>query len=234
MTIQGSVVLTLGVCTPLSAQVVGAAYQVARSDQIDTRAARGLGLRVRFSVPIELRYDYLVAQGQRFDSPCGGFIPPGCDPETITYASHLHGIFVAARARLLSRGSFHVFVLPEVGLVSGTITKRSAATGEVGASASGSAPGAGAALELSASRVGGTPIGGWIAARLRGFVHPGAYALDAYDPHRSLNRIGSVELGVTFALQRGGQLRAALSRSARSRPLSSGSTTSVRSRCMGA
>ncbi len=195
------VMLTLSVCSPLSAQVVGAGYQVARSDQMDTREARGPGLRFRFRGPIDLRYDYLAGDGQRFDSPCGGFIPPDCGPETINYSSHLHGVFVAARARLLSRGSFDLFVLPEVGLVSGTITKRSAATGQVGASATGGALGAGAALELSASRVGGTPIGGWIAARLRGFVHPGAYALDAYEPHRSLNRIGSLEVGVTVDLQ---------------------------------
>lgn len=196
------VILTLGVCSPLSAQVVGAGYQVARSDQVDTRASRGLGLRLRLPVPIDLRYDYLAAHGQRFDYPCGGFVPPGCVPETINYSSHLHSIFVAGRARLLSRGSFHLFALPEVGLASVRIAKRSAATGTQGASGSGSILGAGAALELSASRVGGTPIGGWIAARFRRFVAPGAYALDGYEPHRQLTQIGSVEFGVTFAPQR--------------------------------
>lgn len=148
-----------------------------------------------------MRYDYLLARGQRFDSPCGGFIPPGCGPETINYSSDLHSIVFAARVRLLSRGSFHLFALPEVGLVSGTIAKRSAADPSRGTAATGSTPGAGAALELAAYRVGGTAWGGWIAARMPGFVHPGAHAVDGYEPHRSLNRISSVELGVTYALQ---------------------------------
>lgn len=200
MTILRGVILTLSVCSPLSAQVVGVGYQVARSDQIDTRGSHGPGLRLRFPVPIELRYDYLAAHGQRFDSPCGGFIPPNCGPETIDYSSHLHSIFLAARARLFSRGSFHLFALPEVGLAEVMIAKQSA-TGTQGASASGSILGAGAALELSASRIAGTAIGGWIAARYRRFVAPGAYALDGYEPHRQLNQIGSVELGVTIAFQ---------------------------------
>jgi hypothetical protein len=149
-----------------------------------------------------LRYDYLVADGQRFDSPCGGFITgPACSQQTINYSSRLHSIFIAARARVLSRGSFELFALPEVGFVSGTISKRSAATGQVGASSTGGGLGAGGAVELFASRVGGTPIGGWVAARVRRFVHPGAYVADAYDPHRGLEWIRSVEFGVTFALR---------------------------------
>ena len=194
-------ILTLSVCSPLSAQVVGAVYQVARSNHIDMRGSRGLGLRIRFRVPIDIRYDYLVARGQRFDYPCGGFIPPGCVQETINYSSDVHSIFVAARARLLVRGPLALFVLPEVGLTSGSYARRSAATPTRGASGGGTNLGAGAALELSVSRVGGTPIGGWIAARYRRFVTPGSYALDGFEPHRQLNGIGSVELGVTYALQ---------------------------------
>ena len=122
MIILRVVMLTLGVCSPppLGAQALGAGYQIALSNQIDMRQSNGPGLRVRFRVPIDLRYDYLLADGQRFDSPCGGFIPPNCGPETINVSSRLHSIFIAARARLLSRGSFDLFALPEVGLVSGT------------------------------------------------------------------------------------------------------------------
>ena len=202
MIILRGVMLTLGVCSPLGAQALGAGYQVARSNQIDMRQSNGPGLRLRFRVPIDLRYDYLFTDGQRFDSRCaGGPLPPQCAPETIDYSSRLHSIFIAARARLLSRGSFSLFALPEVGFVSGTIAKRSAATGQEGASATGGGLGAGAAVELFASRVGGTPIGGWIAARVRRFVHPGTSAVDGYDPHRGLDWIRSVEIGVTFALQ---------------------------------
>src|SRR6266550_1520938 len=130
MIILRGVMLMLGVCSPLGAQVLGAGYQVARSNQIDMRQSNGLGLRLRLRVPIDLRYDYLITDGQRFDSRCaGGPLPPQCAPETIDYSSRLHSIFIAARARLLSRGSFNLFALPEVGFVSGTIAKRSAATG---------------------------------------------------------------------------------------------------------
>ncbi len=203
MIILRGVMLTLGVCSPpLGAQVFGAGYQVARANQIDMRQASGPGLRLRFRVPIDLRYDYLITDGQRFDTPCGGFIlGPGCANQTINYSSRLHSVFIAARARLLSRGSFNLFALPEVGFVSGTISKRSATTGQEGASATGGGLGAGGAVELFAARVGGTPIGGWIAARVRRFVHPGAYALDAYQPHRELDWIRSAEIGVSFALQ---------------------------------
>jgi len=194
------VLVTLGVCSPLGAQALGAGYQIARANQIDMRQASGPGLRLRFRVPIDLRYDYLVTDGQRFDTPCGGFIPPNCPPETINSSSRLHSVFIAARARLLSRGSFHLFALPEVGFVSGTILKRGVASGR-GTSATGGGLGAGAAVELFAARVGGTPIGGWVAARFRGFVHPGAYAVDGYEPHRELDWIRSVEFGVTFSLQ---------------------------------
>ncbi len=202
MIILRGVMLTLGVCTPLGAQAFGAGYQIARANQIDIGQASGPGLRLRFRVPIDLRYDYLITDGQRFDTPCGGFIlGPACANQTINYSSRLHSIFIAARARLLSSGSFNLFALPEVGFVSGTISKRSAATGQEGASATGGGLGAGAGLELSATRVGGTPIGGWIAARVRRFVHPGAFAADVYEPHRGLEWIRSVEIGVTFAPQ---------------------------------
>lgn len=197
-----SVILTLSVCSPLSAQVLGAGYQVARSNQTDMRQSGGLGLRLRFAAPVDLRYDYLASDGQRFDSPCGGFVPPDCGPETINYSSRLHSVFIAARARLVSRGSFQLFVAPEVGLASGTISKRSAATGAEGASATASFPGVGAALELSASGLGGTALGVWIGARVRHFMHPGTMALDSYEPHRELDWIRSVEVGVTFAFGR--------------------------------
>jgi hypothetical protein len=196
-----ALLLTLILSVPLGAQTFGAGYQIASANQIDMRQSGGLGVRVRFRVPIDLRYDYLVANGQRFDNPCGGFIlGPECFQQTIDYSSHLHSIFIAARARLAARGSFTLYALPEVGFVSGTIVKRSAATGQEGASATGGAPGAGAALELSMTRLGGGTFGGWIAARFRGFVHPGAYAVDGYEPHRGLDWIRSLEVGVTFAL----------------------------------
>ena len=202
MIILRGVMLTLGVCSPLGAQSFGAGYQIARANQIDIGQASGPGLRLRFRVPIDLRYDYLITDGQRFDTPCGDFIlRPACANQTINYSSRLHSVFIAARARLLSRGSFNLFALPEVGFVSGTISKRSAATGQEGASATGGGLGAGGAVELFAARVGGTPIGGWIAARVRGFVHPGAYIPEAYHPHRGLDWIRSVEMGVTFALR---------------------------------
>ena len=202
MIILHGVILMLGVCSPLGAQSFGAGYQIARANQIDIGQASGPGLRLRFRVPIDLRYDYLITDGLRFDTPCGGFIlRPACANQTINYSSRLHSVFIAARARLLSRGSFNLFALPEVGFVSGTISKRSAATGQEGASATGGGLGAGGAVELFAARVGGTPIGGWIAARVRGFVHPGAYIPEAYHPHRELDWIRSVEMGVTFALR---------------------------------
>lgn len=195
-----AVLLTLSVCGPLGAQAVGAGYQIARSDQIDTRAAHGPGLRLRFG-PIDVRYDYLVSDGQRFDTPCDWFIPlPDCGPETITYSSRLHHIFLAARVRLLSLRSFHLFALPEVGVAEVSNAKRNA-TGTRGASSGGRILGAGGALELSASRLGGTPIGVWIATRYRRFADTGAYAPEFWAPHRELNWIGSVELGVTFWLQ---------------------------------
>ena len=198
-----SVLLTLCVCSSLRAQVIGFGYEVARANQIDMREAGGLGLRVRFRGPIDLRYDYLVTDGRRFDTPCGGFIfdSPQCAAQTINYASRLHNIFIAVRARLLSRGAFELIALPEVGFVTGTISKRSAATGQEWAAATGGGLGAGASLELSATRVGGGQLGGWIAARFRGFIHPGTTVVDGYEPHRELDWIRSVEVGVTFALQ---------------------------------
>ena len=195
------VVLLLALGSPLSAQVVGAGFQIARSNQVDTKQAQGLSVRLRFGRRVELRYDHLLANGQRFDSPCGGFIPPGCGPETIDYTSRLHGFFVAVRVPMLSRGLVQLALLPEAGIVRGTIVKRSAATGQVGSSGTGGAPGAGLGLELSAARVGGTPFGVWIAGRFRGFVHPGSYALDGYEPHRGLDWIRSVEIGATLSMR---------------------------------
>jgi hypothetical protein len=195
------VLLALSISTALSAQAVGVGYQVARTDQSDIREARGPGLRVRFRGPVELRYDYLSNDGQRFDYPCGGFIPPECVQETIHYSSQLHGLFVAARAPLISLGSFHLAALPELGLVTGTIEKRSVATGIAGASGGGSALGVGVSLELSATHLGGTAFGGWVAARLRALADIGMVAEDAYQPLRQLSQISSVELGLTVALR---------------------------------
>ena len=194
-------ILTLSVCSPLGAQSVGLGYQVARSNQSDMLESSGPGLRVRFRGPIELRYDYLMHEGQRVDSPCGGFIPPECGPEPITYSSHLHSLFVAARARLVSLGSFQLLAVPEIGLASGTVTKRSVATGLEGASGGGGGLGMGFALELSVSRVGGSPIGGWIAGRVRGFAAFGPVAQDGYEPFRELDSIRSVEVGLTVAVR---------------------------------
>jgi len=197
---RGVAMLALGVGSPLGAQALGAGYQIARANQIDMRQSNGLGLRLRLRVPIDLRYDYLVADGQRFDSLCGGFVPLNCPVETINTSSRLHSVFIAARARLLARGSWQLSALPEVGFVSGTIVKRGVASGGR-SDATGGGLGAGGAVELFASRVGGTPLGGWVAARVRRFVHPGTYIADAYEPHRGLDWIRSVEFGVTFALR---------------------------------
>ncbi len=130
----------------------------------------GPGLRLHLRWPIDLRYDYLLTDGERFDYLYGGFLPEGSVREPITYSTRLHTVFVAARARLLSRGSFQLLALPELGLWTGTVTKRRAATGEEGASGGAGGVGMGIALERSASRVGGSPIGGWIAVRIRDFT----------------------------------------------------------------
>jgi hypothetical protein len=195
------VLLTLSVCSPLGAQAVGVAYQIARSNQYDMLDMSGPGLRLRASAPIELRYDYLLTDFRRFENPCGPFPPLSCGPDTLDTSSRVHTLFIAARARLFSGGSFHLVALPELGYMWGTITKRRAATGEEYVSYSGDAPGAGIALELSAARVGGTPIGGWIAARVRGLTHPGVRVADVLEPFRGLDWIRSVEIGVTVSLQ---------------------------------
>jgi hypothetical protein len=188
-----------GLCGTLEAQVIGIGYQKVESDQADMREMRGPGLRLRLRPPIDLRYDYYTSQGQRIDSPCGGFIPPDCGPEVIDYSSYLHNFFVAGRIDALPGRSFHVFVLPEVGVVFGKISKRSAATGLQGASSTGGALGAGAAVELSTESLGKSPLGGWIAVRYRRFTTPGSAALDGYEPHRDLNWIRSAELGLILS-----------------------------------
>jgi hypothetical protein len=193
------VMLLLRISSPLSSQALGAGYQLARSDHHNARDARGLAIRIRLPVPVDLRYDYLAANGERFESPCVGFVPPGCPSETVHHSTGLHSIFIAARARLFSFGSFQLIALPELGFVTGTIERRGMTSGKE-TSASGSAPGAGLSLELAAPRVGGSAFGGWVAMRLRGFVHPGSYAVDGYEPVRDLNGISSVELGVTYAV----------------------------------
>jgi hypothetical protein len=190
--------LALTLCGTLDAQVIGVGYQKVQSDQIDMRDMSGAGLRIRLKPPIDLRYDYYSSQGQRFDSPCGGFIPPECGPELIDYSSYLHNFFVAGRIDLIPGRSFHVYLLPEAGMVLGKITKRGIASG-MGASSTGGALGAGAAVELSASSLMNTPLGGWIGLRYRRFVTPGPEALDAYDPHRDLHWIRSAELGLIFS-----------------------------------
>ena len=195
-----SVIVMLAIGTPLSAQVVGAGFQIARSNQVDTKSAQGVAVRLRLGRRVELRYDYLLSDGQKFDYPCGGFIPPGCVQETIDYTSRLHGFFVGVRAPFFTKGAVQLSALPEVGFVTGTIYKRGVASGR-DISSSGGAPGAGLGLELSATRLFGTPLGAWIAARVRGFVHPGAYALDGYEPHRELDWIRAVELGASFSVR---------------------------------
>jgi hypothetical protein len=183
----------------LDAQVIGIGYQKVQSDQIDMRDMRGPGLRIRLRAPIDVRYDYYTSLGHRFDSPCGGFIPPDCGPELIEYSSYLHNFFVAGRIDALPGRPFHVFLLPEVGIVIGKISKRSAATGMLGASSTGGALGAGAALELSAPSIANTPFGGWVAVRYRRFTTPGTAAIDGYEPHRDLNWIRSAELGLVLS-----------------------------------
>jgi hypothetical protein len=152
MMVLRNIVLLCCFGSPLGAQGIGAGYQIARADQEDTRDARGLGIRIQFRGPIELRYDYLSSAGERFDFPCGGFIPPGCVQEPIHYSSDLQGL--------------------------------------------------GAALELSASRLGGTAFGGRIAARARGFALHGPSAPDAYQPYQQMDWIESLEFGVSVALPR--------------------------------
>jgi hypothetical protein len=186
-------------CSTLDAQVIGIGYQKVQSDQVDMRDMSGPGLRLRLRPPIDVRYDYYSSLGHRLDSPCGGFIPPDCEPEVIEYSSYLHNLFVAGRIDVLPGRSFHVFLLPEAGVVFGRITKRSAATGVEGASSKGGALGAGGAVELSTSSFMNTPFGGWIALRYRRFTTPGTEAIDAYEPHRDLNWIRSAELGVILS-----------------------------------
>ena len=193
--------LALRLCAPLGAQVLGAGYQMARSNQVDMLEPGGLALRIRFPIPMDLRYDYLLADTRRFENPCLEPAPPSCGPDTLDTATRLHSVFLAARAPLFSHGSFALFGLPEIGVAVGSITKRVAATGAEYTSYKGIMPGAGVALELSASRVAGTPIGGWIAARVRGFTHPGTVPADGYDPFHGLDWIRSVEIGLTFAMQ---------------------------------
>jgi hypothetical protein len=199
MTVR-TLILLLSIASPLSSQVLGVGYQVARSDQTDTRQAQGPGFRIQPSAIVELRYDYVTADGERLGSVCG-FEPPDCPAEPFNYSSRLHNIFIAARARLVSFGSFELLLLPEFGMVSATLVRRSVATGRESTSDSGILPGGGAALQLSVSRVGGSVFGGWIAARARVFAHPGEPAADAPDPYGQMNWIRSLELGVSVALR---------------------------------
>ena len=80
MIILRCLILTLGVCTPLGAQAFGAGYQIARANQIDIGQASGPGLRLRFRVPIDLRYDYLITGVAKdllsmFHTPRNNFFP---------------------------------------------------------------------------------------------------------------------------------------------------------------
>jgi hypothetical protein len=195
-----SVILTLSICSPLGAQTVGVGYQLARSDQNDMLESGGPGLRVRFKAPVDLRYDYLTSEIERFENPCGGFAPPSCGPDSLATSTHLHSVFIAARARLVSLGAFHLFALPEAGFVTGKIVKRTVATGQEFTSYTGGALGVGIALELSAARLGGTPVGGWIAARIRHFTPSGPAPADTVRPWYWLDWIRSVEVGLTVAL----------------------------------
>ena len=195
-----SLIVVFNVQGPLAAQALGVGYQLARSETPDLLESGGPSLRLRLRGPIDLRYDYLLTDGERVDYLYGGFLPPGSVPEPITYATRLHSVFVAARGRLLTRGSFELLALPEFGFWSGTVAKRSVATGQEGASGSGGGVGLGIALELSTSRIGGSPIGGWIAGRLRGVASVGPEAQDAYEPLRDLGSIRSLEIGLTVAI----------------------------------
>ena len=196
----GSVILALCLSSPLGAQTVGIGYQLARSDQNDMLESGGPGLRVRFKAPVDLRYDYLTSEFERFENPCGGFAPPSCGPDSLATTTHLHSVFIAVRGRLVSVGAFHLFALPEAGFVTGKIAKRTVATGQEFASYTGGALGVGIALELSAARVGGTPVGGWIAARIRHFTPSSSPPADTVQPWYWLDWIRSVEFGVTVAL----------------------------------
>lgn len=191
-------ILVFALCGTLDAQVIGIGYQKVQSDQIDMRDMSGPGVRIRLTRPIDMRYDYYSSFGHRLDSPCGGFIPVDCGPEVIQYESYLHNFFVAGRIDVLPGKSFHVYLLPEVGMVLGKISKHGTATG-MGASSTGGALGAGAAVELSAESFKNTPFGGWIGLRYRRFFAPGPEAIDAYEPHRDLNWIRSAELGLVFS-----------------------------------
>ena len=184
----------------LDAQVIGIGYQKVQSDQIDMRDMSGPGVRIRLNVPVDIRYDYYSSFGHRFDSVCGGMAGPECgSAEVIEYSSYLHNFFVAGRIDVFPGRSFHVYLLPEAGMVYGRISKHSAATGVLGATSTGGAIGAGGAVELSASSFQNSPLGGWIALRYRRFVRPGPTALDAYEPHRDLHWIRSAEVGLIFS-----------------------------------
>jgi hypothetical protein len=191
-------IVAFSVPSPLGAQAVGVGYQLARSDATNMLKSGGPGLRLRLRGPIDLRYDYLLTDGERVDYLYGGFLPPESVPEPITYSTRLHTLFIAARARLLSHGSLQLLALPELGLWKGTVTKRSVATGQETAPGGGGW-GAGIALELSAFHIRGSPIGGWVAARLRTFV-PGMRAEDADEPLWDLESIRSLEIGLTYGL----------------------------------
>lgn len=191
------VFLLCGIATPLGAQSIDVGYQYARSNQQDARNMHGFEVRLRFSGPIDLRYDYVSGSNQRFAAPCT--FPPGCAPEVMEFQTGLQTLFVAARLRVLSRGSLMVFVLPEIGWMMGTVEQRGL-TSLTMTSSREDAPGAGLGLELAATRIGGSAFGGWIGARFRAFAisHPNVVAYGSYPS--TLDRLGAVELGVSYEL----------------------------------
>ena len=193
------VFLLCGICAPLGAQSVDVGYQYARSNTEDARGMHGLGARVRFSPPIDLRYDYVSASNQRLGSFCGVFAPPSCPgPEETEFKTKLQTFSVAARLRVLSHGSFTLFALPEIGWMMNTIERRGLTTLTM-TSAHSDAPALGLGLELAATRIGGSAFGGWLGARFRAFAisHPTVPALGS-NPYSNLDRLGSLELGVSY------------------------------------
>jgi hypothetical protein len=175
----GAAVLAFALSDVSSAQTVGLGYQVAQTDLAEIPELYGAGLRIPLNRTIAVRYDYLRA------SP-----------------SYLHTIFAGLRIPLIERGAFTMAIVPEAGIVHGRIFAEVTCADCIpihGTDAKGTKPGAGAGLELSATALGRSQLGGWVALRYRAMVPSGSPKTDRYDPFLELDRIGSIEFGLTYA-----------------------------------
>ena len=175
----GVAVFTFALCDVLSAQTVGLGYQVAQTDLSEIPELHGAGLRIPLNRTIAFRYDYLRA------SP-----------------SYLHAIFAGVRMPLIERGAFSMALVPEAGIVHGRIFAKVSCVGCIpihGTDAKGTEPGIGGGLELSATAFGRSQLGGWAALRYRAIISRGYAKDDRYDPFLDLDRIRSIEFGLTYA-----------------------------------